>query len=117
MTNGKIKYKKNHKIITPPQCLSRTRVNKVKIIHEFKKCLQNIQNIKIKCLKINKNKHHIKSIIISHGCIILIITAGQMMVLETLLDVQLALLHMEVNRVNLLLHSRNSQLHRAHAPL
>jgi len=36
--------------------------------------------------------------------IILIITAGWMMVLETLLDVQLALLHMEVNRVNLLLH-------------
>jgi len=27
-----------------------------------------------------------------------------MMVLETLLDVQLALLHMEVNRVNLMLH-------------
>jgi hypothetical protein len=56
MTNGKIKYKKNHKIITPHQCLCRTRVNKVKIIHEFKKCLQNIQSIKIKCLKINKNK-------------------------------------------------------------
>jgi hypothetical protein len=31
-----------------------------------------------------------------------------MMVLETLLDVQLALLHMEVNRVNLLLHRTHS---------
>jgi hypothetical protein len=47
---------KKHKIITPPQCLSRTRVKRVTIIQEFKKCLQNIQNIKIKCLKINKNK-------------------------------------------------------------
>jgi len=38
------------------------------------------------------------------------------MVLKALLDVQLALLHTEVNRVNLLLHRRNSQLHRAYAP-
>jgi hypothetical protein len=40
---------------------------------------------KEKCLKITK--HHIKSIILSHKCIILIITVGWMMVLETLLDV------------------------------
>jgi hypothetical protein len=40
-----------------------------------------------------------------------------MMVLEILLDVQLALLHTEVNRLNLLLHRRNSLLHRAHASL
>jgi hypothetical protein len=35
---------------------------------------------------------------------ILVITARRMMVLETLLDVQLALLHTEIDRVNLLLH-------------
>jgi len=36
MTKGKIEYKKNHKRITPHQCLSRTRVNRVKIIQESK---------------------------------------------------------------------------------
>jgi hypothetical protein len=41
----------------------------------------------------NKSKHQIKSIILSHGLMTLVITARQMMVLETLLDVQLALLH------------------------
>jgi len=30
MTKGKIEYKENHKIITPLQCLNRTRVNRVK---------------------------------------------------------------------------------------
>jgi hypothetical protein len=47
---------------------------------------------------------------------ILIITAKRMMVLETLLDVRLALLHPNVDRVNLLLHSENSLLHRTHTP-
>jgi len=75
----------------------------------FIKCLQNIHNKITKCLKINKAKHQINSNILSHGCIILVITARWMMVLETLLDVQLSLLHTEVTRVNLLLH-------RTHAP-
>jgi len=83
----------------------------------FIKCLQIIQNRIIKCLKINKTEHQINSNILTHGCIILIIIARRMMVLETLLDVQLALLHTEVNRVNLLLHRGNSLLHRTHTPL
>jgi len=40
---------------------------------------------------------------ISHRRIVLIIIAGQMMMPETLLDVQLTLLHPEVDQVNLLL--------------
>jgi hypothetical protein len=40
-----------------------------------------------------------------------------MMMPETLLDVQLALLHMVVNRENFLQHWWNCQLHRAHASL
>jgi len=48
---------------------------------------------------------------------ILVITARWMMVLKTLLDVQLALLHPEVDKVNLLQHSVNSLLHRTHTPL
>jgi glycyl-tRNA synthetase beta subunit len=73
------------------------------------KCVQNIHNRITKCLKIKKAKHQIISNILSHGCIILVIIARWKMVLETLLDVQLALLYTEVNRVNLLLH-------RTHAP-
>jgi len=64
----------------------------------------------------NKAKHK-NSIILSHGWMILFIIARWMMVLETLLDVQLALLHPEVNKVNLLLHSENNLLHRTHTPL
>jgi hypothetical protein len=74
------------------------------------KCVQNIHNRITKCLKINKAKHQINSNILSHGCIIIIITTRQMIVIETFLDVQQALLHTEVNKVNLLLH-------RTHAPL
>jgi hypothetical protein len=55
--------------------------------------------------------------ILGHGWMILVITARRMMVLEKLLDVQLALLHSEVNRVNLLLHIENNLLHRTHTPL
>jgi len=40
-----------------------------------------------------------------------------MMVLETLLDVQLALLYTEIDKVNLLLHRVNTLLHRTHTPL
>jgi hypothetical protein len=47
---------------------------------------------------------------------ILVITARWMMVLETLLDVQLALLHTEIDRVNLLLHRVNILLYRTHTP-
>jgi len=65
----------------------------------------------------NKAKHQIKSMILGHGWMILVITARRMMVLEKLLDVQLALLHSEVNRVNLLLHIENNLLHRTHTPL
>jgi len=36
---------------------------------------------------------------------------------ETILDVQLALLHSKVDRMNLLLQRRKSQLHGAHATL
>jgi len=39
-----------------------------------------------------------------------------MMVLETLLDVQLALLQKEVNKVKLLLHRGNYLLRSTHAP-
>jgi hypothetical protein len=46
----------------------------------------------------------------------LVITARQMMVLETLLDVQLALLHTEIDRVNPLLHRVNNLLHKTHTP-
>jgi hypothetical protein len=52
---------------------------------------------KINYLKINKNQAQNKSSRLSHMRIILTITAGWMMVLETLLDVQLSLLHPEVN--------------------
>jgi len=52
----------------------------------------------------NKSKHQIKSIILNHGWMILEIIARRMMVLKTLLDVQLALLHTEIDRVNRLLH-------------
>jgi hypothetical protein len=51
------------------------------------KCVQNIHNKIAKCLKINKAKHQKNSNIHNHGCIILVITARWMMVLETLLDV------------------------------
>jgi hypothetical protein len=64
---------------------------------------------KINCFKIN-NQAQNKSSHLSHRRIILIITAGWMMALETPLDVQLALLHMEVNRVNLLLHRSKALL-------
>jgi hypothetical protein len=64
----------------------------------------------------NKSKHQIKSIILSHGWMILVITARWIMVLETLLDVQLALLHTEIDRVNLQLHRVNTLLHRTHTP-
>jgi hypothetical protein len=51
----------------------------------------------------SQNRTKKKSRCISHRRIILIITAGRMMMLETLRDVQLALLHTKVDRVNLLL--------------
>jgi hypothetical protein len=66
----------------------------------------------IDCLKINKNQAQNKSRGLSHRRIVLIIIAGRMMMPETLLDVQLALLHAEVDRVNLLLHDRNGLLHK-----
>jgi len=66
----------------------------------------------IDCLKINKNQAHNKSRGLSHRRIVLIIIAGRMMMPETLLDVQLALLHAEVDRVNLLLYDRNGLLHK-----
>jgi hypothetical protein len=47
---------------------------------------------------------------------ILVITARRMMVLETLLDVQLALLHTKIDRVNLLLYRVNILLHRTYTP-
>jgi len=62
---------------------------------------------KKQCLKINKNQTYKKKpSSLSHRRIILVITAtaGWMMVLEALSDVQLPLLHTEVYRVNLLLH-------------
>jgi hypothetical protein len=65
----------------------------------------------------NKAKHKIKSINLSHRWMILVITARRMMVLETLLDVQLALLYTEIDKVNLLLHRVNTLLHRTHTPL
>jgi hypothetical protein len=65
----------------------------------------------------NKAKNQLKSIILSHGWMILVITARWMMVLETLLDVQLALLHTEIDRMNLLLLRVNTLLYRTHSPL
>jgi len=50
-------------------------------------------------------------------CLVITATAGWMMVLETLSDVQLSLLHTEVDRVNLLLYSRNGLLHGTHTTL
>jgi hypothetical protein len=50
-----------------------------------------------------------KSILFSKGRMIFVITS-RMMVLETLLDIHLALLHMEVNIVN-------HPLHRAHTSM
>jgi hypothetical protein len=47
---------------------------------------------------------------------ILVISARWMMVLETLLDVQLVLLHTKIDKVNLLLHRVNILLHRTHTP-
>jgi hypothetical protein len=47
---------------------------------------------------------------------ILVITARRMMVLETLLNVQLALVHSEIDRVNLLLHRVNIRMYRTHTP-
>jgi hypothetical protein len=58
-----------------------------------------------------------KSGCICHRCIVHIITARWVMMSETLLDVQLALLHSEVDRMNLLLQRRKSQLHGPHAAL
>jgi hypothetical protein len=50
--------------------------------------------------KSNKtHKKKKKSILLNKGRMILIITS-RMIVLETFLDIQLALLHMDVNRVN-----------------
>jgi 50S ribosomal subunit-associated GTPase HflX len=65
----------------------------------------------------NKSRHQIKSIILNHGWMILEIIARRMMVLKTLLDVQLALLHTEIDRVNRLLHGVNILMHRTHTPL
>jgi len=62
----------------------------------------------------NKAKNQLKSIILSHGWMILVITARWMMVLETLLDVQL---HTEIDRMNLLLLRVNTLLYRTHSPL
>jgi chorismate-pyruvate lyase len=50
-----------------------------------------------------QSKKKKKSRRISHRRINLIITAGQMMMPETFLDVQLALFHLEIDQVNLLL--------------
>jgi ABC-type uncharacterized transport system permease subunit len=58
-----------------------------------------------------------KSGCICHRCIVLVITAGGVMMLETLLNVQLALLHSEVDQMNLLLQRRKIQLHGAHPAL
>jgi hypothetical protein len=72
---------------------------------------------KINCLKINKNQAQTKSRSLNHRRIVLIITVGRMMMPKTLLDVQLALLHAKVDRVNLLLHDINGLLHRRHSQL
>jgi hypothetical protein len=47
---------------------------------------------------------------ICHWCIVLFITAGRMVELEIVPEIQLILLHTEVNRVNLLLHGRDGLL-------
>jgi hypothetical protein len=61
------------------------------------------------------------SIILCHRCsprrIILIVTAGRMMELETLPEVQLVLLYSQVDGVHLLLHSSDGLLHGAHSSL
>jgi len=50
-----------------------------------------------------------KSILLSKGRMILFITS-RMMLLETLLDIQLELLHTEVNRVNHPLHQTHTSM-------
>jgi hypothetical protein len=48
---------------------------------------------------------------LSHRCIILVITAGRMVELEALPEVELVLMYQEVDGVNLLLHGRDGLLH------
>jgi len=48
---------------------------------------------------------------ISHRCIVLVITAGRVVELKTLPEVQLVLLYTKVNGMNLLLHDRDGLLH------
>jgi hypothetical protein len=55
----------------------------------------------------NKNSR-----ILSHRRIVLVITAGQVVELEELLEVQLVLFYLEVDGVNFLLHGRDGLLHR-----
>jgi hypothetical protein len=52
-----------------------------------------------------------KSGCICHRCIVLIITTGRVMELETLQEINLVLLYMDINGVNLLLHCRDGLLH------
>jgi hypothetical protein len=55
----------------------------------------------------NKNSR-----ILGHWRIVLVITAGRVVELEALPEVQLVLLYPEVDGVNLLLHGRYGLLHR-----
>jgi hypothetical protein len=55
------------------------------------------------------NKTPKKSILLSK-CRMIVVITRRMMVLEILLDIQLALLHMEVNRVNHPLHRTHTSM-------
>jgi hypothetical protein len=58
-----------------------------------------------------QQQNKIRSRSLYHRRIILIITAGWVMELEALPEVQLVLLYTEVNGVNLLLHGRDGLQH------